>query len=180
MRILSSLILSISLLTTSGMIMADPAELPAGNYEQYCENCTASNGMLDCFCTNSKAVKGYHSLNIPPYCSYVEFKNDQLQCTAFNRPVPPRPEQVQRNFPAGPIWNTYDAERKCPAVCSGRGAYWTGQWNATRDIHKGICECRRTGGWNSPPGGQFVPYGGDNQVPTPSINQRLLQQRLQR
>src|SRR5262245_5192536 len=40
---------------------------------------------------------------------------------------------------AGPIWNDYDANRKCPVVCgSGR---WDGNWKTIQTGRMSVCSC---------------------------------------
>jgi hypothetical protein len=41
---------------------------------------------------------------------------------------------------AGPIWNQADAARKCPAVASGYGGTWDGQWRTTEPKTTSVCE----------------------------------------
>ncbi len=43
---------------------------------------------------------------------------------------------------AGPIWNQFDAERKCPDVARRAGAKWTGQWKTTRPGQMSVCEVK--------------------------------------
>ena len=44
----------------------------------------------------------------------------------------------------GPIWNNFDAQRKCPGVCSAeRGSRWDGNWRTTRPGRTSQCDCVR-------------------------------------
>lgn len=45
---------------------------------------------------------------------------------------------------AGPIWNTEDAQRKCPAVCGRTG--WDGNWTTTVPGRMSVCNCGAPGG----------------------------------
>lgn len=40
---------------------------------------------------------------------------------------------------AGPIWNNYDAQRKCPQAC-GTGK-WDGNWKTTQPAKMSVCSC---------------------------------------
>lgn len=42
---------------------------------------------------------------------------------------------------AGPIWNNDDAKAKCPAVCSGSGLTWNGNWKTTVQGQMSVCGC---------------------------------------
>jgi hypothetical protein len=44
---------------------------------------------------------------------------------------------------AGPIWNQFDADRKCPKVARDVGGKWTGQWKTTRPGQMSVCEIKR-------------------------------------
>lgn len=41
---------------------------------------------------------------------------------------------------AGVIWNQADAARKCPAVATGYGGVWNGQWRTTEPKTTSVCE----------------------------------------
>lgn len=43
-----------------------------------------------------------------------------------------------RSIEVGPIWNQFDAERKCPDAARKAGGTWTGDWRTTRP---GMSEC---------------------------------------
>jgi len=47
-----------------------------------------------------------------------------------------------RRINAGPIWNTTDAQRKCPATCSDAQMQWNGDWRTIGSTSE--CDC--TGG----------------------------------
>jgi Mannan-binding protein len=40
---------------------------------------------------------------------------------------------------AGPIWNDFDANRKCPAVCGS--TKWDGHWKTTQTGRMSVCSC---------------------------------------
>ncbi len=42
---------------------------------------------------------------------------------------------------AGPIWNNNDAKNKCPNVCKGKNAKWTGHWWTTVWGKMSVCQC---------------------------------------
>lgn len=42
---------------------------------------------------------------------------------------------------AGPIWNNDDAKSKCPAVCSGSGMKWNGNWKTKVQNEMSVCGC---------------------------------------
>lgn len=44
---------------------------------------------------------------------------------------------------AGPIWNNFDADRKCPDVARKAGGKWTGQWKTTQPGRMSVCEVKR-------------------------------------
>ena len=44
---------------------------------------------------------------------------------------------------AGPIWNQFDADRKCPQVARDVGGRWTGQWKTTRPGQMSVCEVKK-------------------------------------
>jgi len=44
---------------------------------------------------------------------------------------------------AGPIWNDFDANRKCPDVARKAGGKWTGQWKTTQPGRMSVCEVKR-------------------------------------
>lgn len=44
---------------------------------------------------------------------------------------------------AGPIWNQFDADRKCPDVARNGGGKWTGQWKTTQPGRMSVCEIKR-------------------------------------
>jgi rubredoxin len=44
---------------------------------------------------------------------------------------------------AGPIWNQFDADRKCPDVARKAGGKWTGQWKTTQPGRMSVCEVKR-------------------------------------
>lgn len=48
-----------------------------------------------------------------------------------------------RDYPAGPIWNQADAQRKCPAVCARAGRTWDGNWRTTEFGRMSVCNCVR-------------------------------------
>ncbi len=56
------------------------------------------------------------------------------------------------DVPAGPIWNDWDAQAKCPRVCE-RGV-WTGRWKTVVPGMESVCSCdfRR---WPSGNGGNW-------------------------
>ena len=41
---------------------------------------------------------------------------------------------------AGPIWNDFDAQRRCPQVCGSAG--WDGNWKTTQPGRNSVCSCR--------------------------------------
>lgn len=44
---------------------------------------------------------------------------------------------------AGPIWNQFDADRKCPQIARDAGGKWTGQWKTTRPGQMSVCEVKK-------------------------------------
>jgi rubredoxin len=59
-----------------------------------------------------------------------------------------------RSIEVGPIWNQFDAERKCPDAARRAGGSWTGDWRTTRP---GMSECDIAGGRGG--GGSSKHYG---------------------
>ncbi len=45
------------------------------------------------------------------------------------------------DFPAGPIWNNDDAQRKCQNVCRDNNGRWTGQWHTIQGTASSVCDC---------------------------------------
>jgi hypothetical protein len=43
---------------------------------------------------------------------------------------------------AGPIWNQWDAQKKCPEVAKANGGTWNGQWQTTVPGKMSVCEVR--------------------------------------
>ncbi|HEU5482345.1 MAG TPA: mannan-binding lectin [Sphingomicrobium sp.] len=52
----------------------------------------------------------------------------------------------EREIEAGPIWNQFDADRKCPEVARKAGGTWTGQWRTTQPGRMSVCEVKGGGG----------------------------------
>lgn len=48
-----------------------------------------------------------------------------------------------KDLNAGPIWNQFDAENKCPKVCTdaGPGWKWSGQWQTVQFGSASVCSC---------------------------------------
>lgn len=46
-----------------------------------------------------------------------------------------------KDYPAGPIWNNADAQKKCPVVCARHKATWNGQWRTTVINKMSVCGC---------------------------------------
>ncbi len=55
---------------------------------------------------------------------------------------------------AGPLFNQFDAQNKCPGVCqqAGGGA-WDGNWKTTQPGRMSVCSCKGSGALPGPPGG---------------------------
>lgn len=47
-----------------------------------------------------------------------------------------------RQIDAGPIWNDWDAESKCPGVCSDNDREWTGEWRTVPGTMTSTCDCK--------------------------------------
>jgi hypothetical protein len=46
---------------------------------------------------------------------------------------------------AGPIWNNFDAQQKCPSVCGG-AEKWDGNWKTTQPGTMSVCSCKHHAG----------------------------------
>lgn len=47
-----------------------------------------------------------------------------------------------RQFDAGPIRDSWDAQDKCPEVCSREDQVWTGVWRMPPGARAATCDCR--------------------------------------
>ena len=65
--------------------------------------------------------------------------------------APAAAKQGGRWVEAGPIWNQFDADRKCSKVARDVGGNWTGQWKTTEPGRMSVCEVSggRGGGGSS-------------------------------
>ena len=45
------------------------------------------------------------------------------------------------DYEAGPIWNTLDAQKKCPSVCTAAKLKWSNQWRTTVAGQQSVCGC---------------------------------------
>ncbi len=119
--------------------------LPAGNFLETCINCKIKNTWLRCKCQTRASNWIRTTLNIPPYCSYIQNYDGRLTCTAYNNnPRPARRDHRHHLYEVsnGPIWNQNDADHKCPQWCAESRGRWTGQWT-TKDISTSVCQCKR-------------------------------------
>jgi len=45
----------------------------------------------------------------------------------------------------GPLWNSGDAQGRCPQLCSRTGGQWNGQWRTTEPGRMSVCDCVASG-----------------------------------
>lgn len=67
-------------------------------------------------------------------------------------------DAASRDVGAGPIWNNLDAQKKCPAVCTGAGGRWDGNWRTVIPGQQSVCSCDvgRAGAGGGAAGGQTM------------------------
>ena len=59
-----------------------------------------------------------------------------------------------KSVEVGPIWNQFDAQRKCPEAAKKAGGTWTGEWRTTRPGQMSECDIKMgQASWNKPSGG---------------------------
>jgi len=56
--------------------------------------------------------------------------------------LPPAKSQNTREIYAGPIWDTAQAQTKCPLIAAKNQGTWTGKWRKTGPDHSSLCEVR--------------------------------------
>ena len=107
---------------------------------------------LTCLCQAKNGSWLNDTARISHRCDDVENDNGQLQCNHYSHHHRHHRWRHHhhhhhwnriRDISAGPIWNNYDAQQKCPNVCGNDDARWTGQWNTVVWGQNSICECER-------------------------------------
>ena len=115
-----------------------------GGYRDSCKKCDVKNGYLRCKCADRNGNKIRTSLKLSN-CDTVDNIDGELQCTSYTHSHEHRYNVTHKfnHISAGPIWNQYDANNKCPAVCSERGPgwKWNGQWRTVSEGTDSKCEC---------------------------------------
>lgn len=133
-----------------------------GNDVQYCPNCANHTLTLDktvqWAITNDSSPQHPFHIHINPFQlleqgSIVDGK--QVPVEQYDPPIWQDTIALPSvngcwGINAGPIWNNYDAQQKCPTVCQEQGTNWTwkGNWVTIKANEMSVCQCCTTNNSN--------------------------------